>query len=235
MKRSARDEDGKVYEAPGNMTYRQWIDNAAAFKRKDTDARSSINRLKKFTSSDILNLKTDKDVKDYFNLNYEIKVKNSENCKLDDVKAVLSGVDDLAKEFKSANVGNSIEQIIFEPDSKRYAGEYNYGTGVLKIFKDGIGDYFTGYHEAAHALDCAMLNKKDSFSETIIKQAENNLLHNKKLGLTVSDIYTLKDDIYYDDSSNNYEEIFAYAFEKVKRGTDNQLAEEIHKLTEAMS
>lgn len=24
LKRSARDEDGKVYEAPGNMTYRQW-------------------------------------------------------------------------------------------------------------------------------------------------------------------------------------------------------------------
>ena len=106
----------------------------------------------------------------------------------------------------------------------------DYGTmnsdRISQVGAIGIGDYGTGLHEAAHALDFEKsIATKDAWSVSVIKEARKNLKLKKNSKAYINQVTRI---------AGNYEkderEIFAYALESEISGVSNDFSKEIYRL-----
>jgi len=208
--------------------------------RKDLNAQSNImhskisnraksirteEQLRKISKSAIIKLKSIDEIQTHFMYHYDIEVQDFLGLDLLKTKTVLAGYDDFMVAFPE--VRGFIKNIMFSPE----LGDNIMGTmdefGFSKVGKSGLGDYGTGLHEAAHALDFILSSAfGETISEKVVLEAKNKL--GKKYSKNIIQIIGLFDDpveeakILADPT-----EIFAYAMETKMGEVKNIIAEEV--------
>lgn len=181
--------------------------------------------LTKYSKSSIIDMLNYEEVTKHFKDKYNIDVSGFENKKLFNVKCVLAGVDDILSAFSEAN--KYIKTIIYNPNKKHY-GSMN-RDGKCEIGPLGLGDYGTGLHEAAHALDYARSDyNTNSYSERIIKAARKKLGLRKNSREYMNLLFQITGIPYEDDA----DEVFAYSIESELGGNSNKLSKAIYQEVE---
>lgn len=185
-------------------------------------------QLRKTSRSAIINIDNVEDIQYYFMYHHDIEVQDFIGQDLLKTKVVLSGYDDFISVFPE--VADFIKNIMFVPQlDKSIMGTMD-EFGFSKVGSSGIGDYGTGLHEAAHALDYLIsANDGVSFSDIIIGQAKQNL--GKDFYKNLYQVIGFVNDEDYNNIINSPQELFAYAMETKMGGINNPVAEEIHRLT----
>ena len=179
--------------------------------------------LLKVSKSSIIDLENYGELVSYFQSKYGIAVVGFEKKSLFEVKCVLAGVDDMLSRFKDANA--FVNSITYNAHKKTYGGINR--LGKLEVGPKGLGDYGTGLHECAHALDYARSSyNTNSYSDGIVEAVRKKLKLRKKeyeallFGLTG-----------LPDETRSFE-IFAYAMESELGGNSNALSKAILKEVE---
>lgn len=182
-----------------------------------------IEALKIQSSSSILSLKGHEEILEYFNKQFNVSVEGFDDLPLEKIKMVLAGFDDLIKEFPAAS--KKLYRIIYNSKMKNYG---SYLAGVSQVGRIGLGDYGTGIHEAAHALDA---NSGFTNSKKIVEQAFKNLRIRKNskayINLVVQTTGLPKE--------KRETEIFAYSLETEMGNASNVLSKEVFKLAKEMT
>ena len=221
-------ENQRMYEARAN----QWEGEADRLKSKLKTARRAksvrnMKQLRAISKSDIIEMDSVEDIQLHFMYQYDIEVQDFIGQDLLKTKTVLAGYDDFMSSF--TEVRDFIKNIMYSPQ----LDEKTMGTmdefGFSKIGFSGLGDYGTGLHEAAHALDFLMsdaLGKK--VSENIVSEVKaklggefyDNIIQVIGIMEPVDAIQVLNDPV----------EIFAYAMETKMGGIHNVVSDEIYAL-----
>ena len=195
---------------------KSWLNKSRQYK--------SLEELKLHSSSDILSKESYEDIVNYFKNEHKILISGFENKSLDDIKITLAGYDDLIREFPEA--ANRIKTIEYNSHLKDYGKMSRDGHSLVGPL--GIGDYGTGLHEAAHALDFELSDiGTNSFSEKIVSDARKDLKL-KENSKKYSDLVTKTTGLIHERKS---EEIFAFSLETEMGGLSNELTKEIFSLT----
>ena len=140
------------------------------------------------------------------------------------VKATLSGYDDILTEFPEAV--RKIKKIKYNSHLGNYGNINN--KGLSEIGPLGLRDYGTGVHEATHAYDMAMSQYgKHDFSESVVEQARKNLKLRKGTKEYKALLVQVTGDYAYIDKAL---EVFAYAVETAKGGVNNMFATEVYRI-----
>jgi len=185
---------------------------------------NTLDDLRRVSQSPVINMETYKEVQQHFADNYNILVEGFEKKDLFGVKATLAGYDDMLKEYPQ--ISSVMNTISYNSKLK------NYGTwssaGISQVGAAGIKDYGTGIHEGAHALDFAN-NRDYKYSASIISQARKNLGYRENSKKYRDSWTRITGTI--DGYKEKDVEKFAYAIETAKGGVDNDLANEIYRLT----
>ena len=230
--RIAKDADGKNYTVSSDMTYPQWkkesVNQTTYAKALRIKLRiKDVADLKKYTSSDIINMQSVDEIKSYFKQAYSIDVVDFEKQDLFSVQSVLSGFDDMLKEFPETLGG--LNRIIYSPHLKA-CGQIDLAKKIAKVGNAGLGDYGTGIHEVSHLLDYrrtmyAKTKGFTSYAEYVTETARKNV-HLRKNTKEYRDM--LFRIAAWD--KDKPEELFAYAMESEKGGNSNILTQEIYSL-----
>lgn len=202
-------------------------ENGIMNKERMSRARKikDIDDLNKVSSSKVIGMESNDEIKHYFESTYGIKIEDFENCKLFSLKATMAGFDDALAEFPDAN--SRIKRIYFDPKFRDY-GEID-KKGNVRIGKKGLKDYGTGVHETLHALDYKKSKPgTNSFSEDIVRRARVELGLRKNSTVYKNLAYLLTRDV---ADAADPAEVFAYAIESEKGGVGNELSAVIYKLT----
>lgn len=182
----------------------------------------SLEELEKQSKSSIISMQSYEDVSGYFREKHEIELVGLEGKPLEKVKITLAGYDDFLSEFPETK--SMIKEIKYNSRLRDY-GTMN-SEGFSQVGPIGIGDYGTGLHEAAHALDFEKsIAEKDTWSASVIKEARKKLKLKKNSKAYINQVTKI---------AGNYEkderEIFAYALESEIGGVSNDLSKEIYRL-----
>lgn len=203
--------------------------NSEELSDKDLYRARKINTIEDLSSisqSKILDMKSYEEISTYFKDKYNITLEKLSKRSILELKATLAGVDDLLTEFPEAV--RSVKVIRYVPQLGKY-GAWN-KTGLIKIGKDGLKDYGTGYHEASHALAYARRFESDglSYASDVVEMAKKKFgynANNKKEWEKILDkIVGSIDDI--DDP----DEIFAFSMETARAGASYDFSDEIYRI-----
>lgn len=211
----------KSYETIVNMA-RSGIIKEGIMNRART-IKTEVDLLK-VSSSKVIEMGSIEDIKTYFKGTYGIEVEGFDKKDLFDVKATLSGYDDILTEFPEAV--RKIKKIKYNSHLGNYGNINN--KGLSEIGPLGLRDYGTGVHEATHAYDMAMSQYgKHDFSESVVEQARKNLKLRKGTKKYKALLVQVTGDYAYIDKAL---EVFAYAVETAKGGVNNMFATEVYRI-----
>ena len=227
--RAARDEvTGKTYTVPRDMKYGEWKKTFVSNKTYSKALRiKSVDDLKKYSSSAIIQTKSVSEIKDYFKNTYAIDVDGFEKKDLFEVQSVLCGYDDILREFPETKGG--IKQIAYSPNLKD-CGNIDLTTGISKVGPKGLGDYGTGVHETSHLLDrrrkmYAMTKGFTSYAEYAVETARKNLHLREDTKIYQDMLFKIAT---WDKDEPR--EVFAYAMESELGGNSNAMTKEIYRI-----
>ena len=185
----------------------------------------SYEDLEKLSQSPIIKMDSFEDIVKHFEETHKVTLNGFDGKELFKTKAVLAGFDDMLTEFPEMKW--AISQIKYDPKLKKY-GIMNARKRLSKIGPSALGDFGTGVHEAAHALDTVRSPLSGpAYSESVVTQARKNLrlrINSKKYRDLAMQITGDHREIWKTD------EVFAYSIETAKGGVRNELADEIYRL-----
>ena len=217
-----RTEDDAPEKAVDNSAVRGIMKRDKAQNR--ARAIKTYDDLNRVSTSRIIGMVSHAEIVEYFKREYGIVISGFEKKDLLSVKATLSGIDDMCREFSEPR--KLIKSISYN-SQLRSCGRIT-SNGVVQIGKSGLMDYGTGVHEAAHAIDYVRSgNGYTDYSELVIEQARKSL-HLRKNSREYKDLaYLLTMNA---DDAKNHAELFAYAIESEKGLTSNDLSEAIYAI-----
>lgn len=181
--------------------------------------------LNKLSKSDIINMNTIEEIQKYFG-DKGIILEGFDKLNIDDIKAVLAGVDDGLKLMPEAI--RYIETIKYNPRINSM-GVIDGNTKTIQFGKKSFHDWGSGIHEVSHAYDFSMTSRvdKEFYSEKLIKQACDEL----NIKVDGTSYQEMAWDLAKD--TNEYTkktEIFAYAIESQYGMNGNELSKKIVEL-----
>lgn len=177
-KRLAKDESGKYYEVPSDMTYPEWkkvyVDGGG--KISGLQEATPDGTIKKEKNKRIENLTTFKELKEYLKQKHNVDMTDSVGA-LDflSIREGTEGIERILQEFPQAApslqvIGTRKDglmcasyngEIFFNPGyyKRREDVLAAHGNGVQYMHPKGNNAYGTGCHEAGHILEKALIDK----------------------------------------------------------------------------